>query len=521
MARSFKLGNLVGLSFGKNSYSVEFSQDPKRPLVDVCIFTEGTYPFVKGGVSSVIHQIIENHPHLTFGIVHIAWDKKSPAKNLYPELPHIKWVDKILLNDETKHLPSARVKKQDVMNFLKLITKLGKAQRPDIETFYNDYINPDKRKVDFRTIITSENFFSIMMDTFTEYDISLSDLYWLQKEYILLASSLFDHKFPKARVYHSHTNGYAGLAAAMAALQHNRKFVLTEHSLYIRDVMHEIETIFGGEGRGVNSVRKQIWEQWFSIIGKITYAISSQNTYLYDQIADDAKTFGSERQRSIIIPNGIKYEQFEIARKKQEERHPTRFQGKASWKLGFIGRIVPVKGVKDLLLATNILRKNFNQSFEMHLIGPAEEDPKYYKECLELTKKHGLEDIVFFHGPQNVAKFLEDIDLVVMSSHSEALPVVVLEAMAAGVPIISTDVGSVQDILCAPLADDSEGTSVLEAGLVVPPQNPRELAQGIIRLLQDPESYERYKANGPKRVQHSFKIEDIMKKYTGLYLENL
>jgi glycosyltransferase involved in cell wall biosynthesis len=157
----------------------------------------------------------------------------------------------------------------------------------------------------------------------------------------------------------------------------------------------------------------------------------------------------------------------------------------------------------------------------MHLIGPAEEDPKYYEECLDLMHKYKLENMVHFHGPQNVASFLEDIDLVIMSSHSEALPVVVLEAMAAGVPIISTNVGSVHNILCRPLEDNAKSETVHEAGLVVPPQSPQDLTSAVIKILKDKVTYEKCISNGPKRVQHSFKIEDIMKQYTGLYAENL
>ena len=51
--------------------------------VDVAIVAESTYPFLKGGVSAVVHDIITNNPELTFGIIHIAWDSESPTEYLY------------------------------------------------------------------------------------------------------------------------------------------------------------------------------------------------------------------------------------------------------------------------------------------------------------------------------------------------------------------------------------------------------------------------------------------------------
>jgi glycosyltransferase involved in cell wall biosynthesis len=517
MAKVFKLGKVISFSGFKNTD--EF--DRKVELVDVCIFTEGTYPFVKGGVSSVIHQIIENHPHLTFGIVHIAWNKKSPQINLFPKLEHVKWVKTILLTDETRKLPKGDISKEKVTEFMNKVSELGNLSPEQLVAFYNDFINPKTRKADFRKIVTGANFFNAMIERFKQYDISLSELFWLQKEYILLAATLLDRTFPAAKVYHSHTNGYAGLAAAMAAIQHKRRFVLTEHSLYIRDVMGEIENIFSSKTNSISQIRKTIWEKWFSAIGKITYRFSHKSTYLYDKIADDATTFGSAKDRSVIIPNGINYQKFETARKKQEARHSSRFLPMTHWKIGFIGRVVPVKGVKDLIYSIDLLRKQFNQPFQVHVIGPTEEDPKYYKECVELVARLNLRELIIFHGPQDVAKFLEDIDLVVMSSLSEALPVVVLESMAAGVPIISTDVGSVQDIMCLPLQSSENTDSVSEAGVVVPPKSPEELCRGIIQVLNNKQEYERYGQNGPKRILHSFKIEDIMQKYNSLYMENL
>lgn len=54
--------------------------DPEYPDVDVAIIMESTYPYLKGGVSAVVHDIVCENPDLTYGIIHIAWDKNSPPR---------------------------------------------------------------------------------------------------------------------------------------------------------------------------------------------------------------------------------------------------------------------------------------------------------------------------------------------------------------------------------------------------------------------------------------------------------
>ena len=66
--------------------------------VDVAIVAESTYPFLKGGVSAVVHDIITNNPELTFGIIHIAWDSESPTEYLYDVPGNVLWVDMIYLS---------------------------------------------------------------------------------------------------------------------------------------------------------------------------------------------------------------------------------------------------------------------------------------------------------------------------------------------------------------------------------------------------------------------------------------
>ncbi len=508
--------------------------------VDVAIFTEGTYPYMKGGVSSVIHQIIEEHAHLTFGVVHIAWDRSSKRTFLFPKLPQIKWVYTIYLSDSLNENKKNILSPRKIFGLDKIDDKviddlifgfdgIIKGKNYYFNRIYKDYFNPLTRKVDIHKLLQSPDLINLMIEKFKKLNIPLVDLFWLQRELSTLSLSVLDKIYPKAKVYHSHTSGYAGLAACLASLQHQRKFVLTEHSLYIRDVLSQIDEIYTPHKfKSINylkgesiKLKRSAWSQWFKSMGDITYHHVHSISYLYDEIAKDALSFGSPKIKQKIIPNGIKFSRFEKARNAQNLRDRLRFLDKNHlWKIGFIGRIVPVKGVLDLIDSIYLLKKIFKGKFVVELIGPTDEDENYFEECLIKVKKLGLEQQMKFLGPQNVAEFLEGVDLCVLSSHSEALPVVILESMSSGVPVVSTEVGSVRQILVDTYSDGNH-VCALAAGVICTKKSPDKLAILINDVLTNSELYKKFREEGPKRILQNFQLKDIMNKYSEFFRPTL
>lgn len=78
---------------------------------------------------------------------------------------------------------------------------------------------------------------------------------------------------------------------------------------------------------------------------------------------------------------------------------------------------------------------------QLSAVGSYEEDPIYYLECIELANNIGLGDDLKFLGHVNFKEFLNEMDLLVLTSISEAQPLVILEAGAAGIPTVATHVG--------------------------------------------------------------------------------
>lgn len=160
----------------------------------------------------------------------------------------------------------------------------------------------------------------------------------------------------------------------------------------------------------------------------------------------------------------------------------------------------PVKGHKYLIEAFTILRERGVKS-ELWLAGQG----KLHQELQEQVEALGLSDRVDFLDQLPHLELLDlysqgKIAIVVLPSLHEGIPVSLIEAMAYGVPVISTVVGGTPELL--------EGG----AGLLVPPKDSGALADAIERLVKDPELRKRLGEAGRKRVEDGFALESVVAK---------
>jgi glycosyltransferase involved in cell wall biosynthesis len=105
-----------------------------------------------------------------------------------------------------------------------------------------------------------------------------------------------------------------------------------------------------------------------------------------------------------------------------------------------------------------------------------------------------------------VANLLGASDVGLLCSHQEGFSIAILEAMAAGLPMIVTDVGG-----------NAEAVLDGVTGLVAPPHDPQALATSIVRLARDPKLRQRYGSAGRERVKLQFSLEACIAKYEALY----
>jgi glycosyltransferase involved in cell wall biosynthesis len=116
------------------------------------------------------------------------------------------------------------------------------------------------------------------------------------------------------------------------------------------------------------------------------------------------------------------------------------------------------------------------------------------------------EDVIFTGIRQDVPNILGLLDVFVLPSLWEGLPIALLEAMAAGLPVVATAVGGTPEVVV-------EG----ETGFLVPPRDPEALAEAILRLLREPDLRRRMGEAGRKRVAEHFSVEQMVQKTEALY----
>ena len=167
--------------------------------------------------------------------------------------------------------------------------------------------------------------------------------------------------------------------------------------------------------------------------------------------------------------------------------------------IGFVGRLIPVKGADLFLEAFAHCRDLPTHAV---IVGDGASRSALEARAAEL----GLEDRVTFAGTHpEAARVFRAFDAWVLSSRSEGTPNVLLEAMASGVPIVATAVGGVPEVV-----------SPAEA-VLVPPENPEALADGIRRVLIDPDGARRRAAAARCKLDEEFGPEEWLAKYEAVY----
>lgn len=176
-----------------------------------------------------------------------------------------------------------------------------------------------------------------------------------------------------------------------------------------------------------------------------------------------------------------------------EEYETARHSG-IGQRLLFVGRLAAAKGLPVLLAALAEVRQH-HPDVQLTIAG----DGPDRRSLQVLSWEYGVDRNVCFLGyqsPAEVKNLLRQADVFVLASFAEGVPVVLMEAMAAGVPVIATQIAGVPELV-------EDGLS----GLLVPPGDPAPLAAKISALLDDAELRGRLAEAGRLRVEREFNIE--------------
>ena len=476
---------------------------------DVCLLLEGTYPYVHGGVASWTHALIEAAPHLTFSVVSLMPDRKQREEK-YKFPANVIEHHNIYLDSGFQgrglRLGDQKISDTFCEHMQKVFTK------GNFSSFVAALDMIEQTRCGQRVLLNSRAGWRSMEKAYSALlpNAPLVEFFWTWRVLQRSMISLLAAPLPQASIYHAISTGYAGVFGARAHQRTGKPFIITEHGIYTNERRIEIglaEWLYdsgrGGFGvQDINPELKDIWQQAFSSFAKLAYDSADQVTTLYTGNQMFQRADGANPAKLRVIPNGVDYARYSKIVRQQTDR-PT---------VALIGRVVPIKDIRTFIFAGAALKKRVPNLCAL-VLGPEDEDEEYSKECRQLVAQEGLEGCVSFEGRVNVAEYLGRIDAVALTSLSEAQPLVLLEAGAAGVPSVATDVGSCREILEGFSQDSVQG----HGGVVAPVGDALAIAAGLEKILTNDDLRMRMGGVMKKRVENTYNKTIVDKIYNDLY----
>lgn len=514
-----------------------------RPEADVCLLLEGTFPYVRGGVSTWVKQIIEGLPHLSFSIIYLGADAQSQGEPAY-ELPaNVVHLESHFLLEHMQHTPVSGGLKKRAQALVKAMSVRGRAQRARRYALNNrlhSELRHCKGQLDnnvvrqFTELLTgaqpfledelqhSRGAWETIREKYSEAPdgLDFNHFFWtvrsMHSPLFILASIV--SKAPEARLYHSVSTGYAGFLGALLQSTHERPYMISEHGIYTKEreldlaqvewIPEELDPFKVGLNDNMSYLRN-VWIRFFLSLGKMAYSSADRIFTLYEgnrrrQISD-----GADEAKLTIIPNGVNVQRYRVVRRDDGAPVPP--------VLALIGRVVPIKDIKTFVRAMRIVKTRLPDA-QGWLFGPEEEDEGYTLECKMLVKSLGLEEVVKFKGFGKPDEIFPQVGLSVLTSVSEGQPLVVLEGFAAGIPAVTTDVGSCRELI---EGIDEQDRALGEAGAVVPIADPSAFAEAAVALLSDAQAWQSASRAAISRVEAYYDETDMITRYNEVYQELL
>ncbi len=418
---------------------------PTAPVADVCLLLEGTWPYVRGGVSSWVNQLILGLPDLTFSVFFIGGQKDAYGKRHYPIPDNVLHIEEHFLetawsspNPQTRQGSSETEKAlRDLHRFFHY------PETPDVEEGDALLDLLAEGRIGREDFLHSKASWEAITAGYERYctDPSFVNYFWtlrsMQAPVFMLAEAA--RRMPRARMLHSISTGYAGLLGCILQRRWGCRYLLSEHGIYTKERKIDLaqanwiaenpdEQLSTGLDAEVSYIRR-LWIRFFERVGLLTYRAANPIVALYEGNRQRQVLDGAEPRRTRVIPNGIDLD---------------------AW-AGALERRPP--GIPPLMVLTSI---------------------------------------------------------------SEAQPLVILEAWAAGAPVVSSDVGSCRELI---EGADAEDRALGRAGEVVAIADPQATSRAILALLRNPQRWQAAQAVGLQRVERYYTEALMLGRYRGLYRE--
>lgn len=459
----------------------------------IALLAEGSYPFVTGGVSTWCDQLIRGLSEHEFEVVAVAGNSRERLAVALP--PNVSELSIVALWD-----PTPRVRRRpddaDVAEFMDLY-----------RLFLTTTLNSDAAQADFTRAL--RRLFALAqrrtLTPFLQTDAAIGLLAEIWDDIhgegsmsmldAVQATELVEHflrplsaPVVRADVCHTVSNGLPALLALAAKWTHGTPMVMSEHGVYLRERYLAFRTL---QYRWpVKTILLAMFRRLCATGYAAANAIAPVN--IYNQRWE--VRHGADPDTIATAFNGILADDHPPA--DTEPEIPT---------IGWVGRVDPLKDLETLIKSFALVRDRVPEA-SLRLFGPTPAGNEWYEERLRaLTAKLGLEAAVTFEGPiRPVTRAYAESTVVALSSISEGLPYTVMEAMMCGRATVSTEVGGIPEL-------------VGNAGMLVPPHDPRAFADACIALLTDDERRHNTASQARERALDLFQVGQMLETFRGVY----
>ena len=448
-----------------------------RPRILLC--TEGTYPYVMGGVSSWCDLLVTGLDEFDWQILPIVAPGKREALFALP--PQAREVGRIEVWSE--ELPRGG-RGKGIAGLPATLVRHLIGWEGDPDELLDAFIACRRNPAGVRRAFRSRRGWSAYVQALTEVlDERIPEAGTPPRMDLVEAAALYQTLYwvartaaaptPETDLLHVTAAGWSAIPAVVHKALHGTPMVLTEHGVYLRESY--LASVRSGDTPGTRFANTRLARG----LTRSAFAGADVICPVTDANAYWEMGLGVDPEKIQVLYNGL-----------NQPGEPLPPPGTRT--VVSVGRIDPLKDIHTLLrVAAETLRLLPDARFVHYgSVSPGEE--AYGRSCLALHTRLGLGERFRFMGrTTDPIGAVRDADVVVMTSISEGLPMSILEAMGEGRPVVSTGVGGVPDV-------------VTGCGVVTKPGDAHGLAMAVVMLLRNPELAVRLGRRGHARLGRIF-----------------
>jgi glycosyltransferase involved in cell wall biosynthesis len=503
------------------SASSLLSQPPSRPAtemhpghavlsdIDILMTTEGTYPFVTGGVSTWAHQLVTGLSEKRFVVYSVVANTNMAARYEPPSnLAHVVQVPLWGTEDNAEfnprpgwiarrmRRPGRRFDDEFLPAYAQLVVSVALGEGgPDDLVDALCALSVYAERFSLKLAMRDGRTWRLFRDTLAAHPLYRKLTTY---EAIDLARSVYRYLAPLdyppelPGIVHASAAAFCAIPAVVLRERFGIPFLLTEHGVYYRERLLSL-------GRTkTNSPYRVFLSNFYAAVVAMSYSCADLVAPVARFNASWEMRLGVEESKIHPMPNGVDPERFPLERPAGS--------GDGPLTLVAVARLERLKDIHTLLRAFSIVRGRID-GIRLLIHGP-ESDAAYARSCYALAEQLALGESCVFKGPTaDVGRALNEGDIAVLSSISEGFPFAAVEALMAGRPMVATEVGGVPEVIVPPY------------GRLVAPGRPLELADAICAMAADRSNLARLGELGRQAMLESYTLEVFLDGYRALYDE--